>query len=94
MELKNIIKKERNKQRAYLSEPEEEWNHSYIRGTVAAFDTVLELLKKASYGVLDNVSDQRELLISFMEFRDKVYWGENEFTENDDIIDLWLKRNE
>ena len=42
---------------------------------------------------IDNVSDKRELLISFMEFRDQVYWGENEFTENEEIIDLWLKRN-
>jgi hypothetical protein len=43
---------------------------------------------------LCSISDQRELLISFMEFRDKIYWGENEFTENEDIIDLWLKRNQ
>jgi hypothetical protein len=52
---------------------------------VEAHDRVLGLF---------SVSDQRELLISFMEFRDKIYWGENEFTENEDIIDLWIKRNQ
>ena len=54
---------------------------------------ILESLVKESDS-LPCVSDQRELLISFMEFRDKIYWGENEFTENEDIIDLWLKRNQ
>lgn len=58
MELKRIIKKERDKQRAYLSEPEEDWNHSYIRGKVSAFDIALELIEKASYGVLDHVSER------------------------------------
>ena len=58
MEIKNIIQKERDKQRAYLSESEEEYNHSYIRGTVAAYDTVLELLNKASDGDLADVSER------------------------------------
>ena len=41
--------------------------------------------------VSSGVSDQRELLISFMNFRDQeVYWDENEYTENEEIIDLWL----
>jgi len=50
-----------------------------------------ELVKNCS---IPDVSDQRELLISFMKFRDQIYWGENGYTENEEIIDLWLKRNQ
>lgn len=49
--------------------------------------------KLKNNGDLGDVFDQRELLIAFMEFRDEIYWGENEFTENKDIIELWFKRN-
>jgi hypothetical protein len=69
-------------------------------------DTLNDIIAGLKWGKLDpveahdrvlclfNVRDQRELLISFMEFRDKIYWGENELNENEDIIDLWLKRNQ
>jgi hypothetical protein len=42
---------------------------------------------------LTSISNQRKLLLSFMEYRDKIYWGENEHTKNEEIIDLWLKKS-
>jgi uncharacterized protein YjaZ len=62
------------------------------RGLIGATtdETILEVVK--NLGIF-NVRNERELLLSFMEYRDKLYWGENEHTKNEEIIDLWLKKS-
>jgi hypothetical protein len=34
---------------------------------------------------------KRQELIDFLEFRDKVIWESNEYTENENIVDLYVK---
>ena len=42
---------------------------------------------------LFDVSNRRELLIAFFEYANPIYWGDNEITEYEDIIELFLKSN-
>lgn len=54
---------------------------------------LFKIIRAMDLARIDN-TNQKEKLTSFMEFRDKIYWGENEITENEEIIDLYLNNDD
>ena len=43
--------------------------------------------------LLLGVSQQRKLLLAFCRFATPIYWGENEYTEYEQLIEPFLKAN-
>lgn len=66
--------------------------HLYVvnGNTVEAFEkTLIETLHQALN--MSDVVEQSELLSSFLDYSDKIYWGENDVLDRREVIEPFLK---
>lgn len=54
------------------------------------FEAIDELFEKY---LTNNTINQKELLLAFFKYAKPIYWGENSYSDYEDIIDPFLKQH-